>query len=100
MIAFNREELLKIAKLSALQLSDKEIDLFVVQLQKVLDYITQIQQVTTTQDNKNASSLTNVLREDEITPSNSQELLALAPQAEEGFFVVPTILSEKSKDAA
>lgn len=100
MIAFNKEELLNIAKLSALQLSDQEIDLFVIQLQKVLDYITQIQQAPTTQDNQNIQLLTNVFREDEIIQSNPQALLALAPQAEERFFVVPTILNEKSKDAA
>lgn len=94
MAEFTKEELLKVAKLSALNLSPNEIDTFVTQLKNVIAYVDQLKAVTVTQQaasNKNV----NVMRDDVVTPFPCTSPLELAPQQQDNYFVVPKILDEK-----
>ncbi len=94
MAEFNKEELLKIAKLSGLSMAENEIDLFTGQIQKVLGFIDQLQTVeitTTTESIRNV----NILRADICQPATTETPLDLAPQRQGQYFVVPKILDEK-----
>lgn len=93
MAEFNKEDLLKVAKLSALELTEKEIETFGEQLNKVLGFIEQIKQVNIEGDFELVRNK-NIFREDQIVVSNSTEVLNQAPQQQLNYFVVPKILNE------
>jgi len=88
-----------VAQLARLELSEQERDVFTGQLRHILAYMDQLRAVKTDQIPQTASVLdqTNVLRPDEPGPSLSQEqALMNAPASEDGFFVVPKIIHERS----
>ena len=91
MINFEREELLKIAKLSGFNLDENEIELFRTQLEKVIDYTTELRQVDI-KATLDAKANINVFREDKVIPCDSEELLELAPERHDNHFVVPKII--------
>lgn len=91
MVNFTKEELLKIAKLSALTLNDQEIPLFEKHLQVLLSYTSQIDAVTS-QTLPPTIFNVSVFREDRAMEKDSLLLLQEAPKTHESFFVVPKIL--------
>ena len=91
MVNFGKEELLKLAHLSSLHLDEKEVTLFTEQLKTILDYIDVLQQVKTTEEAECVRNR-NVFREDTIKQTNSEKILAQAPQKKETYFSVPKIL--------
>lgn len=93
MADFSKQELLKVAKLSVLNLSDSEIDSFTNNLSKVLTFIDQIKEVEVSQTALQVKNK-NILREDEVIPTDSTDILNLAPEKQENYFVVPKILDE------
>ena len=93
----NGEEVKKVAKLARLELNESEINQHAEQLEKILDYIQQLEKINT--DNipctTRAIEVVNVLRKDEkINYENPEELLDLAPSREDKFFKVPKIINE------
>ena len=92
-VGFNKDELLKVAKLSALNLSDSEIDIFTNNLEKVLNFIDQIKEVKVSAQVDQVRNK-NILREDEIISTDSTDILNLAHDKQESYFVVPKILDE------
>lgn len=90
---FNKAELLKVAKLSALNLSESEIENFTNNLEKVLNFIDQIKEVKVSAQAVQVKNK-NILREDEVIPTDSTDILNLAPEKQESYFVVPKILDE------
>jgi aspartyl-tRNA(Asn)/glutamyl-tRNA(Gln) amidotransferase subunit C len=83
-----------IAKLAEFDLSDKQIDKYLVQLRAVLGYVDKLQQLKTEniEPTSQVTGLENVLREDEIQPSLTQEeVLSNAPRKYNGYFVVDAI---------
>ena len=90
------DEVKKVAQLARLQLNESEIHKHADQLEKILDYIKQLDKINT--DNipctTRAIEVVNVLRKDEKKDyENSEELLDLAPSREDKFFKVPKIIS-------
>ena len=90
------EEVKKVAKLARLELNESEIQQHAEQLEKILDYIKQLEKINT--DNiactTRAIEVVNVLRKDEKKDyENSEELLDLAPSRENKFFKVPKIIN-------
>jgi len=84
-----------VAKLARLKLSSEELERFSSQISKILDYINQLNEVDTTdvQPLSHALDISNVFRDDEVTPSSSRDdALANAPQKRDGFFLVPPVL--------
>ena len=86
---------LKIAKLTRLKLSDKEIDELSLQLSSILDWVEQLNEVNT----DNVDPLANIsfqklpLREDiECNKEKSETLLSNAPEKLENYFVVPKVV--------
>ena len=90
-----REEVVHIALLARLGLSEEELETFSGQLSHILENFEVLQQVDTSDVPPTAYPipLENVVREDEVAPSLRQsEILANAPRQEEGFFQVKAVL--------
>ncbi len=97
MTKINKEEVEKVAKLARLELNENEINNHAEQLEKILDYITQLEKIDTDDVpcTTRAIEVTNVFRKDEKKNfENTEELLELGPSREEQFFKVPKIINE------
>jgi aspartyl-tRNA(Asn)/glutamyl-tRNA(Gln) amidotransferase subunit C len=91
----SREEVLHIALLARLGLTDKEVDRLSEQLSNILENFEILQQVDTTDIPPTAQSISlqNVTSDDEVVSSlPPNEVLANAPQKEEDFFRVRAVL--------
>jgi len=91
----SRDEVLHIARLARLGLTENELDKFREQLSNILENFEVLQQVDTSNVPPTAQAipLQNVFREDEVAASLSQsEVLANAPRREGDFFRVPAVL--------
>jgi len=94
-MSLSREDVLHIALLARLGLTEEEVDKFREQLSNILENFEILQQVDTTSVPPTAQSipLQNVMRDDEVTPSLPQnEVLANAPRKEGDFFRVRAVL--------
>ena len=90
------DEVKKVAQLARLQLNESEIHKHADQLEKILDYIKQLDKINTNNIpcTTRAIEVVNVLRKDDKKDyENSEELLDLAPSREDKFFKVPKIIS-------
>ncbi len=85
----------KVARLARLELSEEEKETFGNQLEQILAYMEQLNQLDTqgVEPTSHAIPIYNVFREDEMKPSFPQEeVLGIAPEEEEGHFKVPRII--------
>jgi aspartyl-tRNA(Asn)/glutamyl-tRNA(Gln) amidotransferase subunit C len=92
-----REEVLRIARLAHLELSDAEVELFTRQLAEILTYAAEVQQIDTTgvPPTSHALASDTVWREDAPEASLDRDAaLANAPDArrDAGLFRVPKVL--------
>jgi aspartyl-tRNA(Asn)/glutamyl-tRNA(Gln) amidotransferase subunit C len=97
MAPLRREDVAKVAALARLTLTEVELDTFTEQLSQVLEHAKDIEALDLTDVVATAHpfGLTNVVREDELRPSLArEEVLAMAPDAEDGRFAVPRIMGE------
>jgi aspartyl-tRNA(Asn)/glutamyl-tRNA(Gln) amidotransferase subunit C len=84
-----------VTELARLALTDREKELFRVQLSSILEYAERLQQLDTDDIPSTATvlPLENVMREDEVRPSLSRsDVLANAPAVESDCFQVPVVL--------
>lgn len=91
------QEVEHVARLARLELTAEEKERMRAQLDSILSYIDKLNELDTTavEPTSHILPMTNVFREDEITPSLSQEeVLANAPDRYDLFFRVPRILEE------
>tara|TARA_B100000902_G_C27084563_1_gene800640 strand:- start:280 stop:573 length:294 start_codon:yes stop_codon:yes gene_type:complete len=91
------DEVKKVAQLARLELNESEIQQHAEQLEKILEYINQLDKINTENISctTRAIEVVNVLRKDEMKNyENSEELLDLAPSRENKFFKVPKIINE------
>jgi aspartyl-tRNA(Asn)/glutamyl-tRNA(Gln) amidotransferase subunit C len=92
-----REDVAKVAKLARLSLSDQELDMFTEQLGQILEHANDIAalQLDDVVATAHPFGLINVVREDVIEPSLSRDdVLAMAPDSQDGRFAVPRIMGE------
>ncbi|HRQ87008.1 MAG TPA: Asp-tRNA(Asn)/Glu-tRNA(Gln) amidotransferase subunit GatC [Candidatus Saccharibacteria bacterium] len=95
MTDITRDTVLHLAKLSSLQLTDSEIDSLTSDLSRIIEYITQLDQLDTDgiEPTYEVTGLENVFRDDEVKPGLSREqLLTLAPDSHDGSIKVPKVL--------
>ena len=88
-----REQVLHVAKLSRLRLSDAEVETMVGELSGILDHIEKIEELDLddVEPTSHVVGLENVLRADEPRPSWPRErILGPAPDAGDGGFRVPS----------
>jgi aspartyl-tRNA(Asn)/glutamyl-tRNA(Gln) amidotransferase subunit C len=93
----SRDDVVHVARLARLALSDEEVDLFTRQLADVLRHAQAVESLDTAGVPPTAHPLplVNVLRHDVPWPGlDRDEVLAQAPAAEDGRFKVPRILGE------
>ncbi len=94
----SKEQVEHVAKLARLELSEAEQALFSRQLSDILTYVEQLKAIDTTGVQPTATVLqeSNVLRGDDIRPSlPAEEVVANAPESEEGYFIVPRIIESR-----
>ena len=93
----SREEVLHVARLARLHLSDDELERMREQLDAVLAYIDKLKEldVEGVEPTSHAVPLVDVMRDDENTPCLPQETaLANAPDRAGAFFRVPRIIED------
>lgn len=95
MSRIRREDVEHVARLARLALSEDEKNLFLEQLNDILDATAKLQELPThdVPPTPHAVPLQNVWRSDERRPSLAKEkALQNAPHEEDGYFWVPRIL--------
>jgi len=91
------EEVRHVAELAKLALSDEELERSGYELNRILAYFRELQEVDTENVpiTSHAIPMVNVLREDEARPSlPAEEVVANAPDGVDAFFRVPRIIEE------
>ena len=97
MSRISADDVRKVAKLARLTLPDDKIATYTGQLESILGYVSQLEQVDTTgvPETTRAVEVTNVTRQDGVDPTPvREEILNQAPQREGDFFRVPKILAD------
>ena len=95
MSKISREEVINVANLARLRLSEEEIKKMQSDMSSILDFISQINELDTTgiEPSAHAIDIKNVFREDVIVPPlDRDKLLKLAPESNNGFIVVPKVI--------
>ena len=94
MVQISREEVLHVARLARLELSDEEVERFGGQLSAILDAVGKVSELDLDDvpPTSHPLDLVNVFGEDVPRPCLSrEEALANAPDPEDGFFGVPPV---------
>ncbi len=89
------KEVRHVADLARLELSPEEVELFTGDMNRILDYMDQLDELDTggVEPTSHVLALKNVFREDVVGESLTvDEVLANAPRREKGHFVVPKII--------
>ena len=89
------KEVRYVADLARLELSTEEVKSFTADMNRILDYMDQLNELDTggVEPTSHVLSLKNVFREDIVGESLTvDEVLANAPRREKGHFVVPKII--------
>jgi aspartyl-tRNA(Asn)/glutamyl-tRNA(Gln) amidotransferase subunit C len=92
MTTLSREEVLKLAQLARLALSDNEVEEFRKELSDILQYVEQLQQVDITglKPTNQVTGLTNVMREDTVRQYSyaPRDLLKNVPEVQDDMIKV------------
>lgn len=95
-MAISKEEIVHIAKLASLNLSEEEIEKYTGDMQEILEFANMINNVNTDGMNETvaANEKSNVLRKDEVVNFENRELLlSNAPSQDEGMFRIPKVIN-------
>lgn len=101
MANLSKDEILHVAKLAKLELTDKEIEKFTPQLSKVIDYFGELAEVNTNdvEPTSQTTGLENIRREDKVKPDESltqEEALSGSDKTHNGYFKVKAILEGRT----
>lgn len=99
MAGISRDDVAHVARLARLELSDEELDTFTGQLAAVLGHAADVEalDVHDVPPTAHPYPLVNVVRPDEPRPClDRDEVLAQAPDVEDGRFKVPPVLGESA----
>ena len=95
-MAISKDEVIHIAKLACLNLSEKEIEKYTGDMQEILEFANLINNVNTEglDETIAANEKSNVLRKDEVVNfENRESLLSNAPSQDEGMFRIPKVIN-------
>ena len=98
MSSFSVDEVARLAGLARIALTPKEVERLAGELAVIADAVAKVSEVATPDvpATSHPIPLTNVWREDEVTATlDRDEVLASAPAAQDGKFLVPQILGEE-----
>ena len=96
MADISKEEIIHIAKLSMLHLSDAEIEGYTKDMKEILGYAEMINNLDTSSIDETiaATEQKNIFRKDEVKQfSNRELLLQNAPSQDEGMFRIPKVIN-------
>lgn len=91
----SKNEVIRIAELAKLKLTEEEIIKFQIELSKILEYVEQLKEIDTKEVKplSHPISRVNIFREDKVTKSiDIEEALSNAPERTEEFFKVPKVI--------
>lgn len=95
----DRETVKRVALLARLSLTEDEVSAYGSQLASILDYISKLNEIDTTDvppTSHTLSTLKNVYRKDILKPSlKTEEALKNAPSTDGDFFKVPRIIEKR-----
>ena len=97
MTKITKEEVEKVAHLARLELNKDQINNHAEQLQKILEYVKQLEKIDTNgvPSTTRAIEVINVFRKDQKKNSDcTEEILELGPSREDKYFKVPKIINE------
>ena len=97
MTKITTQDVQKVAKLARLELPADLIETYAIQLEGILEYVAQLEQINTENipPTTRAVEVINSVREDLVENTDiREELINLAPHREGDFYRVPKILSE------
>lgn len=96
MADLTREDVLKLARLARLQLTDDEAETFRKELSEVLEYVKQLNDVDVSglEPTSQVTGLKNVMRADEVIDYgvSAKDLLKLAPKTQDGHIKVKRMI--------
>lgn len=96
MTQISRDDVLKLASLSSLQLSDDEVEELQAEIPTILDYVKLLDELDTNgvEPAYQVTGLQNVFRDDQAVQSNvsREDLLALAKETQDSQIKVPKVL--------
>lgn len=101
MAKLTKNEVLHIAKLANLKLTDKDIEKFTGQLSGIVDFIGRLSEVDVKgiKPTSQTTGLANIFRPDEINSSNTlsqEDALSGTDKTYNGYFKVGAILTERT----
>ena len=94
-MGLSREELLRVAKLSAMEIGEDEVDSFAGDLRAILGFVAQLDEVDTSsvEETSHVHGVVNVFREDLVVGHMPTELaLSNAPELHKSSFKVPRVI--------
>lgn len=94
----DREQVNKVAHLARLDITSDEAQQFTSQLNSILDYFEQLQELDTenVEPTTRAIETSNITRADKLEPfPNKKDLLRSAPEQDGDYFRVPKIMSSE-----
>jgi aspartyl-tRNA(Asn)/glutamyl-tRNA(Gln) amidotransferase subunit C len=94
-MAISKDDVIKVAHLARIELSEEELQLFSGQLESILEFIDKLKRVDITDvlPTSHVLEIQNVLRKDTQRPSlNKDIVLENAPAALKGHFKVPKVI--------
>lgn len=94
MTKISKEEVKKIAQMSAIELHDDEIEPVMRRLEEVLSYAARVSQIAADVQESSSKNV-NVFREDIARQGDREAILERAPEREDNFYVVPSIIEDK-----
>lgn len=93
MTLITKDEIRKLAHMSQLEIPDDQLEYYRADLEAVLNYASGLKAIADQyQTVQPMPKNSNVMREDIVIPTIREPLLALAPEREEDYFVVPKII--------
>ncbi len=90
-----KEEVIKIATLARIELTEAEVEKFQKDLSTVLDYVAELNQIDIegVEEVSQVTGLVSVQRRDEpVLSAHREEILSQAPETKDGFYKVKAIL--------
>lgn len=94
-MTIDRQQILKVAELARLELTEEEKTEFSLQLTEIINYVEKINELNTEniQPTDHIVELKNVFREDKVHKSiDRAEIEKIAPEYSDGHIVVPIII--------
>lgn len=90
-----QEGVLKLARISNISIDATEVERLAQELDEILNYASFLKDIAPQGAQYTLPQNTNVTREDVSRACNPEKVLALAPERQEDYFVVPVIISNK-----